>query len=520
VFQLTLWSIPPSIAAIITLTAYLRTRPRDQIPGAHALRFLFLTVFMWSAAQAMATLVPSPAAILLASKFAYVGIALTPVAWFLFAVTYSRRVRSLSRHVFNTISIIPGITIVLAMTNDWHGLIWQQTEFVTTDGFLSFVTAHGFWFYVHAVYSYSLVLIATAILGFALTQYKQHYQTLLAAIFAPIVAVMANLFSLSPLNPYPWLDLSTIGFLAAVFILDMGILRRPLLNTVPVARERVVEQLKDPVLVISHQGNVLDANQSAYSAWDTNDSLLGSNIAHLVELPIGLLLEPATNPETTIGQRTFEIASTLLDQTNPTSDVAIVFRDITERRESMRSLEQMKNKMEKMAHTDSLTNLYNRRFFIKRLNEEFERVKRHGTVMSVLIFDLDHFKRVNDTFGHDLGDAVLVAIADVVNNVKRISDVACRLGGEEFALLLPETDKIGAINLAQRLRRGIQDYPYEAKIEAPINITASIGVATITGDSKRPESILKTADRALYRAKDNGRNQVCVDNEPDTLSSL
>ena len=163
-----------------------------------------------------------------------------------------------------------------------------------------------------------------------------------------------------------------------------------------------------------------------------------------------------------------------------------------------------------MAHTDALTNMHNRRYFMLRLNEEVERARRHGSVMSVLIFDLDHFKKVNDTFGHDSGDAVLVAVAEVVDQVKRVSDIACRLGGEEFALLLPETDKAGALNLAQRLRRGIQDYPYEQKINQPLKVTASIGVATVTGNTQAPETILKIADRALYKAKDNGRNTVCV----------
>ncbi len=166
-----------------------------------------------------------------------------------------------------------------------------------------------------------------------------------------------------------------------------------------------------------------------------------------------------------------------------------------------------------MAHTDALTGMYNRRFFMDRLQEEFDRMQRHGSVLSVLVFDLDHFKRVNDSYGHDVGDAVLIAIADVVNQVKRTTDIACRFGGEEFALLLPETDRIGAINLAQRMRRGIENYAYLPAVGHNLRVTASIGVATLTQRDKAPESLLKTADRALYRAKDGGRNMVCIDND-------
>jgi len=514
VFQLTPWSIVPLAAAAIALAAFLRARPQDQIPGGHALRFLFLTLFIWSAAQALSSLLARPQAIILAAQLAYLGIAFTPVAWFVFAMTYSQRVRKISRFALNAVSIVPGITLVLALTNPLHGLVWSETAMVYKGGFVGLVTQHGMWFYVHAVYSYSLLLVATAILGFALTQHRQHHQSLLAAMFAPIVALIANLYYLSPLNPYPWLDFTTLGFVAGVLILDKGILRRGLLNTPQIARDRVVEQLKDPVLVLASDGSILDANQSAVRAWDVGGGLLGTEITRLIpHLTLEVLTNPVSNSEVTIGQRAYEISSTLLDQSNPQTDVAIVFRDATERRKAQRDWQNLKVRLERMAHTDALTHMYNRRYFMARLNEEFERVRRHGSTLSVLVFDLDHFKRINDTYGHDSGDVVLVAVADVVNQIKRMTDIACRLGGEEFALLLPETSKAGAINLAQRLRRGIEEYPYRSTANKSITVTASIGVATVTANTREPEAILKIADRALYRAKGGGRNMVCVDND-------
>jgi diguanylate cyclase (GGDEF)-like protein len=514
VFQLTIWSIPPIAAACIAMAAYLRARPRDHVPGGHALRFLFLTVFIWSSAQAVGSIVKHDAAIMLAAQFAYIGIALAPVAWFVFALTYAQRVRKLSRHALNTVSFLPMITLLLALSNSDHGLVWTSWEIASIGGFRGLITEHGFWFYVHAVYSYSLILVATSILAFSLIQYKQHYQTMLAAVFAPLIASIANVLYLSPLNPYPWLDLTPLGFVLGVLILDIGILRTGLLNAAPVVRDRVVEQLKDPVLVLNHRGNIIDANVAALRSWDSDFGLLGSNIASLIpSLPTATLMDTQTNPEVTIDDEAYEIASTALDTTNAKTDVAIVFRDVTKSRETINDLRSAETKLQRMAHTDALTNMYNRHFFMDRLSEEFERIRRHGSVMSVLVFDLDHFKRVNDTFGHDLGDAVLVAISEVVNRIKRSTDIACRLGGEEFALLLPETDKTGAINLAQRLRRGIQEYPYKSKTNKELKVTASIGVATVTPQTREPESILKTADRALYKAKDGGRNMVCVDNE-------
>ena len=509
-FQTTVWSIPPLAAALVAIIAYSRAANRAHVPGGSALRFLFICIACWAGPQAPETFLVTEQSKPLANQMAYVGITLTPIAWFQFAITYSQRVLRISRTLQNSVAAIPMVTLILAFTNSWHGLIWQDWAVVSSGGYVGLVTEHGWWFYVHASYSYALLLASTAILGFALTHYQQHAKAMLAAIGAPLIGALCNLFYLSPFNPSPWLDLTTLGFLIGVFLLDRGILQHGLLNRIPVARDRVVENLKDPVVVVTHDGVIADVNQSAIAAWGGDETLLDRPVSDLVEhLPLDHLLNVKENSEVTIAERSFEISSTSLDSANPKAEVALVFRDVTERQRQERKLREMKDELERMAHTDALTNLFNRRYFMQRLGEEFERVKRHNSTLSVLIFDLDHFKRINDGYGHDIGDAVLVAVSNVANQVKRITDVACRLGGEEFALLLPETDKEGAIQLAHRLRHGIADFPYPELIKRPLKVTASVGVATVTQKSPQPEDILKIADRALYDAKNGGRNMVC-----------
>lgn len=506
-FQFTLWTLLPAATVLFAVVAFLRSDHHDHVPGSTAIRFLFVCIIAWAAPQALETMVTSEAAKLLATQVSYVGITLTPVAWFQFAITYSQGVVDMNRRVLNLICMIPVITLGLVFSNDLHQLFWTSWQVVDYKGYAGLVVEHGPAFYVNAMYGYTMIIAATSILGFALTHTGKHYQVLLAVIAAPLTAMVVNILSISSYNPYPFLDFTTLGFLFGVIILNRGILKPGLLDRLPVARDQVVELLKDPVLVIDSNGLVVDANQSALHAWgDVAQSSIETIVEHL---PLSHLLQRPKNHEVTITDRTYEVSTTRLDENNPRSDVALLFRDVTERRKAERKLRDMTDRLDRMAHTDALTNLFNRRYFMQRLSEEFERVKRHPGHLSVLIFDLDHFKRVNDNLGHDAGDAVLVAVANVANQIKRVTDVACRLGGEEFALLLPETDKDGALKMAQRLREGIESYPYGELLDLHVLVTASVGVATISEVGEHPEDILKVADRALYDAKEGGRNKVC-----------
>ena len=165
------------------------------------------------------------------------------------------------------------------------------------------------------------------------------------------------------------------------------------------------------------------------------------------------------------------------------------------------------------ADTDELTSLPNRRAFKEALTHEIQRAKRYGTPLALTLFDLDHFKRVNDTHGHPAGDRVLVAAARAVERNLRESDVFARVGGEEFAVLLPGTSEDGALDLAERLRAALQAIsPLALDVDA--QITASFGVVAFDrdADDSTGESLVAAADAALYNAKWLGRNRVASTN--------
>lgn len=160
------------------------------------------------------------------------------------------------------------------------------------------------------------------------------------------------------------------------------------------------------------------------------------------------------------------------------------------------------------AHTDSLTRIYNKGYLLEALGAEFKRAKALHTELALLFFDLDHFKAINDTHGHECGDYVLKELARLIkNSFVRPKDIFARYGGEEFVLLLGNTPLNDALQLAEKIREAVQIHAfiYEGK---KIPVTTSLGVATLTKEMESQQTLLKTADQALYYAKNHGRNQV------------
>jgi len=177
-----------------------------------------------------------------------------------------------------------------------------------------------------------------------------------------------------------------------------------------------------------------------------------------------------------------------------------ILRDETERQTQERELK-------RLATTDDLTGLANRRYFLGQVTPELERFRRYADPAALLMLDLDHFKQVNDTYGHAAGDAVLQHFAGITLTVLRRTDLIGRLGGEEFAALLPDTDSNGALQLAERLRWTLASLPIPVE-RGEIALTVSIGVTSFLHTDLQANAILIRADRALYRAKQAGRNRV------------
>ena len=194
-------------------------------------------------------------------------------------------------------------------------------------------------------------------------------------------------------------------------------------------------------------------------------------------------------------------AAPLYDDNGQVKALVAVTRNITERVCLLK-------KLEKQARTDFLTELPNRRYFLELAQQELLYAKRYKMSLSILMMDIDYFKILNDTYGHKTGDLALQKLAEVCISLLRTSDVIGRMGGEEFAVLLPSTSHKNAINAAERLRASLASTVVLTDSHINVNFSVSIGVATLTNFEMTIDQLLKTADDLLYEAKHKGRNQV------------
>jgi diguanylate cyclase (GGDEF)-like protein len=190
-------------------------------------------------------------------------------------------------------------------------------------------------------------------------------------------------------------------------------------------------------------------------------------------------------------------------------EICACLRNVTLRKRAERSadlyrreLEHANAQLRSLSITDPLTHLYNRRFFQQKLEEEYERSRRYGTPLALLLIDVDHFKLFNDTYGHLAGDSVLCNVADLLRDAARQCDIVARYGGEEFSVLSPLTNLEDAFQLAERLRQAIAGGPWLGR-----SVSVSIGVACTNHGQPDPANLIHLADEALYASKQHGRNR-------------
>jgi diguanylate cyclase (GGDEF)-like protein len=279
-------------------------------------------------------------------------------------------------------------------------------------------------------------------------------------------------------------------------------------DVMPRAVEMALQSIKEAFILISPENNLLHANEAAKNIFpDLAAMRTGSSIGQIENWPFTLLgIAEMTLPKKfEIPANNFYIANTsaIRDKKERLLGYFMLIQDITESAI-------LTKKLEEIANTDELTGILNRRQFRNQAPQQIERTKRLGNNSYIILFDLDHFKKINDTLGHHIGDMVLRCVADRVNITVRPYDLLGRYGGEEFIMLISDISEADVKKYTERIRLVIYDEPMRfVGADMPITISASFGVASVmSADSI--DDVIRLADEALYKAKNKGRNRVVV----------
>ena len=441
----------------------------------------------------------------------YVGMPFSSSLGLMFVMSYLGK-RITLKKCLATLAI-PFISLIMVATNDWHHFHYRVFE---VDPVLGMPYVHleiGVWYIVHGVFTFGSMLAAFLLVLSSWKEtaktYRPQLVSLLLGQFIPIMTAFLYLIGFTPpgIDPVPMvLWISSLLYLWSINSSRM-------FSIMPIAKSSIFNSIGDGVIVLDERNRVIEFNETAKTMFPSlNNTMIGvefdtvwKSVSNEV---FPFKLETHTlNEELVLGikkeKRTLQLRTSPLADGNSRNGLLLIFSDVTE-------LKKLQVQLEFQAFHDELTKIYNRRAFIQMSELALTEAKTISSPYTLILIDIDFFKRINDTYGHDIGDTVLQHVVTACKTQLNNNALFARYGGEEFVLGLKGSVEEGQL-LAEQLCKHIAAHPLIVREES-ISITISCGVAEWLEEDETLNQLLKKADEALYVAKRNGRNQVQVYN--------
>jgi diguanylate cyclase (GGDEF)-like protein len=502
--------VSTAILSYIFIYAY---RLRKQVEVAGEFSIMILTMLIWTICYALELVSTTLDGKIFWATMKYLGSAGGPTTLFVFSLYYTNNQKwftPLLRWVFPLYALL---TILIVFTNPLHHWFW--TEITMVDGFPETQSEHGFYFWIYAVLCYLFILGSVVVYFIHYLRvaplFRRQATLMLLAGFVPLAVRIPEDFL--GMDLIPKLDNIIVFFLVAAILYFIAIFRLNALEILPIAHDIIIQNIKSGILVLNNTGHLVEINSFALS-------LLKSDGREMIGKSLNVALKDwpeiqysAASQEKMEQEIALELDNRtryFLAQISPIIDTrqihighSIVLVDITDRKVAEMELA-------RLARTDVLTGVTNRRYFFELAEIETQRAQRYKHPLTVIMFDIDHFKRVNDTYGHHAGDHILKNFARETQKLLRASDIFARYGGEEFIALLIETSPDAALETAERICHEVEALKIDFE-GTHIPITTSVGLAFAQDNTNiKLEKLIDMADKALYQSKQNGRNKVTV----------
>nr|WP_221468650.1 histidine kinase N-terminal 7TM domain-containing protein [Cohnella thailandensis] len=509
--QLTIYLTLISLSGIFNVFLGLYVFPRrSRVPSSSLLILYSLALAVYSFGYAFELNSTSTGEVKLWNTLEYVGLSFSIPIGLLVILQYLGR--KPARAYRNLLFVIPIATWVLVATNDLHHFFYKEFALLEGSGGAPRLTIGvGEGYIVFSSYAFCCWLAGLMLLMNRWKQTRKTYRPQLLALIlgqiAPMVAGFVYLFGIiPPLDPIP------LGLTGSSGLYVWAVLANKRLTVVPIAKETIFDSTEVGFLVLDSTNRLIDYNRTAGRLLPSIDpymigwgihrlwvELTGKSLSH-PDLPKGKLEE--LNLTAAGGSRLYyEVrCSVLRHRDGEEAGRLLSLINVTE-------MKRLQMELEHQAYHDGLTQIYNRAHFVQLARDLLEQSLRAGRSFTVVLFDIDFFKRVNDTYGHDMGDKVIRHVVSVCGGRLEEDMLFARYGGEEFVLALPSRDLAEGCRFAESLRDALEHAPLVTQ-QGTVALTSSFGVAETKGSGETLDVLLGRADEALYESKRNGRNRV------------
>ena len=461
----------------------------------------------------------------------YLGILSMPSLFLLFVLRLTQNDRWLTQRNLVLLFIQPAVSLLLLWTNDLHHLYYKSIETSATNQKILIESVRGPWYVVNTVYSYGVIVLALGVLFYSAMRlgplFRKQHRLILIGSAIPWISSIFNELNFTAFRGF---DLTPVTFGITGILFTFAVLRTRFMDMIPVARSVLIENMSDGVLMLDAKNRVVDINFAMKKFLGNKpSSILGKHVSEILgdwfersdsttsASPSQTELRIPNDPSRYLDLR----VTPLYDAYQQVSGRLFVFRDITERKDVEKKLRHanrrlqeqlieigvLQSQLREQAIRDPLTDLFNRRYLEETLDREIARAAREKYPICVVMIDIDHFKQVNDTYGHEAGDAMLKSVAKLLAGNSRRGDFACRFGGEEFLLVMPNIHMAVAYARTETLRTSLNalQVPYGQFV---LSATFSMGIACYPDHGDNRESLLRAVDKAMYAAKEAGRDHI------------
>lgn len=437
----------------------------------------------------------------------YVGVPFFPALWLLVSMFYTNRVQQLKGIKGILLFGIPTITFFVRLTNQFHYLYYSEiTLKYFGDGISTMVLSKGPLFYIHMIYVLVVLILCTRIYFQSYKKSegnkKNQFKLLVISSVLPFIGFIFGIIDFGRIG----IDFTALVLPVSIYLIDVALTKYNFLEIDVLAREKAFEDTLTGLVIVDTYNRIVDYNKQSIEYFKWMGIKIEKKLLNVVINEDEQLLRTILRLENKImytkvnnQDKYIYLNVEPIQNRGENAGLFLKFEDVTES-------EVMKKRLFEMATTDELSGLNNRRSFREGMEEAFLRAKRYNENLSVLTIDIDFFKRVNDTYGHMVGDQVIKEIAKELLKSFRESDIVGRIGGEEFAVVMIKTDKEQGFHKAELFRKAVEDKLIEFDGYG-VNVTVSIGLAELDIDMNNFDNLLNQADNSLYVAKDQGRNR-------------